>query len=138
MTLDDARTAIIATLGRMNALYTQPVFDEWVLASIRPGRGVILAYQGPRAESYKQHFARDIQPLNQELAGQKLAIGDFAFVQNAAGTPHDAVLRLGEAAFLFCNNTTQSMETLRQSPFWRKAQAPFVELSELVRRDPLE
>lgn len=138
MTLDQARTAIIATIGRMSALYTKPIFDEWVLASIRPGRGVILAYQGPRAESYKHHFAQDIQPLNQELAGQKLGVGDFAFVQNATGTPHDAVMRLGENAFLFCNNTTQSMEALRRSPLWLKAQAPFVELSELARKDPLE
>lgn len=137
MNLDAARTAIINALGRMNALYTQTVFDEWVLASVRPGSGVILAYQGPRAESYKQSFARDVQPLNAELAGQKLAIGDFAFVPSASGTHHDAVMRMGEAAFLFCNNTALSMDQLRQSPLWLKAQAPFVQLSELVRNDPL-
>lgn len=137
MNLDTARTHIIATLGRMNALYARTVFDEWVLASITPGKGIILAYQGPRTESYKQSFARDIQPLNAELGSQKLAVGDFAFVQGATGTQHDAVMRLGDAAFLFCNNTTESMEQLRQSPLWLKAQAPFVQLSELIRKDPL-
>lgn len=137
MNLDAARTAIIATLGRMNALYARTVFDEWVLASIKPGKGVILAYHGPRAESYQQNFAKDIQPLNAELGGQKLAVGDFAFVQAATGTQHDAVMRLGDAAYLFCNNTTESMEQLRQSPLWLKAQAPFVQLSELVRKEPL-
>ncbi|HYC69559.1 MAG TPA: hypothetical protein VEB66_00020 [Opitutaceae bacterium] len=138
MNLDAARTAIIATLGRMNALYTKTVFDEWVLASIRPGSGVILAYQGPRAESYKQSFARDIQPLNAELGGHKLAVGDFAFVQAATGTQHDAVMRLGDAAYLFCNNIGLSMEELRKSPLWLKAQAPWVQLSDLVRKDPLQ
>lgn len=137
MNLDAARTSIIAALGRMNSLYSRTVFDEWVLASIRPGAGIILAYHGPRAESYKQSFAKDIQPLNAELGGQKLAVGDFAFVQAATGTQHDAVMRLGDAAYLFCNNTTESMEQLRQSPLWLKAQAPFVQLSELVRKDPL-
>ena len=48
MTLPDARTAIAAALNRMNALYTEPVFDEWVLVSTKPERGIILAYAGPR------------------------------------------------------------------------------------------
>jgi hypothetical protein len=137
MNLDTARTHVIAALGRMNSLYTGIVFDEWVLASFRPGKGVILAYQGPRAQSYQQHFARDAQPLTQELAGQKLGLGDFAFVQGAHGTQHDAVMRLGDHAYLFCNNTTQTMENIRTSPLWLRAQAPFVQLSELFRKDPL-
>lgn len=136
MNLEAARTAIIATLGRMNALYTKTVFDEWVLASIRPGSGIILAYQGPRAESYRQAFARDIQPLQAELGGHKLAVGDFAFVQNATSTQHDAVMRLGDAAYLFCNNIAQSMDDIRKSPLWLKAQGPWVQLSETVRKDP--
>ena len=137
MNLEAARTAIVATLGKMNSLYTSTVFDEWVLASIRPGSGIILAYQGPRADSYKQNFAKDVQPLNTELGGAKLGIGDFAFVQHATGTQHDAVMRLGDAAFLFCNNTSVSMEDLRKSPLWLKAQAPWVQLSDMVRKDPL-
>lgn len=137
MNLDNARTAIIATLGKMNALYTSTVFDEWVLASIRPGAGIILAYQGPRADSYKQSFAKDVQPLNAELGGAKLGVGDFAFVQKATGTQHDAVMRLGDSAYLFCNNTSVSMEDLRKNPLWIKAQGPWVQLSEQVRKDPL-
>jgi hypothetical protein len=137
MTIDAARTAIIAALGRMNALYAKTVFDEWVLASFKPERGAILAYQGPRAENYKQHFVADILPLRNEVAGQKLGVGDFVFVQTATGTQHDAVMRLGDVSYLFCNNTAHTMEQIRQSPLWLRAQAPFVQLSELFRGDPL-
>jgi hypothetical protein len=138
MTLDDARTAILAALGRMNAAYTQPVFDEWVLVSLKADRGAILAYHGPRAESYKKTFTADIQPLRSEVAEQKLAVGDFAFVAAATGSKHDACMRIGAAGFLFCNHTVKSMAEIRQSPLWRVAQKPFVELSDKFRADPLE
>jgi hypothetical protein len=138
MTLDHARTTILAALGRMNAAYAQPVFDEWVLVSIKADRGAILAYNGPRAESYKKTFTADIQPLRAEIAEQKLAVGDFAFASAAPGSKHDACVRIGETGFLFCNHTTKSMADIRQSPLWREAQKPFVELSEKFRADPLE
>lgn len=138
MTLADARTAIIATLGRMNTLYAQPVFDEWVMVSLKPDRGAILAYQGPRGESYKKSFTADIQPLRAEIAGQKLAIGDFAFANSAAGTQHDVCMRIGEAGYLFCNHTGKTMAEIRQAPLWRDAQKPFVELSHKFHADPLE
>jgi hypothetical protein len=138
MNLDAARTAVIAALGRMNAAYRQPVFDEWVLVSFKPQRGAILAYSGPRAESYKKTFTADVQPLRTELDQRKLAVGDFAFVPSATGTQHDACLRLGEGSWLFCNHTQKSMQDIRQNPLWREAQVPFVELSEQFRSDPLE
>ncbi len=138
MTLDAARTAILAALGRMNAAYTQPVFDEWVLVSVKADRGAILAYTGPRAEKYKQSFLSDLQPLRTELEGQNLSPGDFVFTHAGKGTRHDACLRLGNAGYLFCNNTAKSMVDIRQSPNWLAAQKPFVELSELFRADPLE
>jgi len=138
MTLDAARTAIVNTLERMNAAYRETVFDEWVMVSIKPDRGVILAYYGPRADSYKKHFASDIRPLRADLAEQKLGVGDFAFVATATGSKHDAVMRIGDLGFLFCNHTMKSMAEIRQSPLWREAQKPFVELSEKFRADPME
>ena len=138
MTLPDARTAITAAFNRMTAIYAEPVFDEWVLVSTKPERGIILAYTGPRAEKFKQSFTSDIQPLRDELANQNLAIGDFAFAPGAAGTKHDACLRTGESSFLFCNHTAKSIADIRTNPRWLEAQKPFVHLSELFRANPVE
>lgn len=137
MHIEDARSTIIAALARMDQLYKAPVFDEWVMVSFRPGGGAVLAYQGPRAESYKQQFTADLQPLREEMSGQKLAIGDFVFVQTAIGTQHDACLRIGEGSYLFCNHTTRNMEAIRANPRWLEAQKAFAGLSERFRTDPL-
>lgn len=137
MTLDDARTAIASALKRMNAAYAEPVFDEWVLVSLHAERGSILAYNGPRADKFKQSFTADILPLRDELANQKLAVGDFAFAPGATGTKHDACLRAGESSYLFCNHTAKSIVDIRTNPLWREAQKPFVQLSELFRSDPV-
>jgi hypothetical protein len=138
MNLDTARTAIISALGRMTALYQQPVFDEWVLVKLAAEQGAILAYSGPRAESYQRKFKEDILPLRAALEQQKLGVGDFAFVHDASGTRFDACIRLGPAAYLFCNHTGKNMEEIRANPLWREAQAPFAKLSELFGTDPLE
>jgi len=138
MTLNDARTAITSSLGRMNSAYAGTVFDEWVLVSIKAERGAILAYNGPRAENFKQSFIADIQPLRAELTDQNFGIGDFAFAPSATGTKHDACLRAGETSFLFCNNTAKTIEDIRANPLWREAQKPFVQLSELFRANPVE
>ncbi|HET7535601.1 MAG TPA: hypothetical protein VFJ90_04050 [Candidatus Didemnitutus sp.] len=138
MTLDEARTLIIATLGRMNAIYTGTLFDEWVLVSMKPDRGTILAYGGPRAESFKKTFNSDIHPLRAEMSDEKLAIGDFIFAAAAAKVQHDACMRIGGASYLFCNNTTKTMNDIRQNPLWRDAQVPFVKMSEQFRDNPVE
>lgn len=138
MNLDTARSATIAALGRMNTLYNKPVFDEWVLVKLAAEQGAILAYSGPRPESYQKQFKDDIVPLRAELDQRHLAVGDFAFVHDGDGTEFDACIRLGTAAYLFCNHTTKSMTEIRQDPLWREAQAPFVKLSEMFRADPLE
>lgn len=138
MNLASARTAVIATLGRMSALFNKPVFDEWVLVKLATESGAILAYAGPRAESYQKLFKDDIVPLRAELEQRHLSTGDFAFVDTAAGTRFDACIKLGPAAYLFCNNTTRDMADIRQDPLWREAQKPFAQLSELFRTDPLE
>jgi hypothetical protein len=138
MNLDTARSAVIAALARMNSLYNKPVFDEWVLVKLAAEQGAILAYTGPRAEGYQRKFKDDIVPLRAELDERHLGVGDFAFVTDAGGTRFDACIRLGQAAYLFCNNTEKSMAQIRSDPLWREAQAPFVELSERFRTDPLE
>lgn len=137
MTLDEASNAIANTLKRMNAAYADTVFDEWVLVSLKDNRGSILAYQGPRADKFKQSFTGDIIPLREEIANQHLAIGDFAFAPGATGTKHDGCLRVGEASFLFCNHTTKSVADIRANPLWLEAQKPFVQLSQLFRANPL-
>ncbi len=138
MELDAAKALIADALGRMNALYGATVFDEWVAVSLRKGRGEILAYSGPRAESYQRCFAEDIGPLRDEMTGRPLAVGDFEFARDAAGTRHDACLRLGAASYLICNHTVKSMAQIRKSPGWIEAQRPFVAMSERFRADPLE
>lgn len=138
MTLVEAKSAIILTLGRMNAAYTKTVFDEWVLVSLRSDGGAILAYDGPRAESYQRHFAVDLQPLRAVLAEHSQTVGDFEFAHDAAGTRFDACLKTGAASFLFCNNTKKSMAEIRLDPQWLEAQKPFFQLSAKFRTNPLE
>lgn len=138
MNLTDARSLIHHTLTRMNTVYRQPVFDEWVLVKLAREQGAILSYNGPRAESYQRQFKTDIAPLQAELEERHMAIGDFAFVTDATATRFDACVRLGPAAYLFCNNTTKTMAEIRQDPSWLQAQKPFVDLSSQFRTDPLE
>jgi len=137
MNLADARVQITHALGRMNSLYHEAVFNEWILVKISNDHSSILIYEGPRSDTYQKKFKEDLVPLRVELAQQKLAVGDFAFAQDAAGTGFDSCVRLGPASYLFCNNTGKSMEEIRQNPLWLTAQKPFATLSEKFREDPL-
>ena len=137
MKLVDARLAITSALGRMNALYQKTVFDEWILFKLSSEQNVILGYEGPRPDSYQKKFKEDIIPLSAELNQRKMAVGDFAFAQDAVGTGFDACIRLGPASYLFCNNTMQSMQEIRKSPLWLSAQKPFADLSGKFQADPL-
>ncbi|MBI2498145.1 MAG: hypothetical protein HYV75_09655 [Opitutae bacterium] len=127
MNLDTARSAVIAALGRMDSLFNKPVFDEWVLVKLASESGAILAYSGPRAETYQKGFKDDIVLLRAEPEERKPGVGDF-----------DACIRLGPAAYLFCNNTTRHMADIRRDPLWREAQTPFAELSHRFLADPLK
>jgi hypothetical protein len=137
MKLVDARFAITSALGRMNALYQQTVFDEWILFKLSSEQSVILGYEGPRADSYQKTFREDIIPLSMELNQRQMSVGDFAFAQDAKGTGFDACIRLGPASYLFCNNSIKSMEDIRKSPLWLSAQKPFADLSGKFQADPL-
>jgi hypothetical protein len=138
MKLAAARTAVIQAIERMNAVYQKPLFNEWVVVSLADKQGSILAYEGPRAESYQSRFKTDIAPLQVELMGRKMAVGDFEFAPNAHGAHFDACIRLGPVAYLFCNHTLKSMTEIRQDPLWIQAQKPFVDLGMKFRADPLE
>jgi hypothetical protein len=137
MNLEDARSVVIIALGRMNSLYQQPVFDEWVLAKLTSEQGAILYYQGPRVDSFKSKFIADSVPLRAELGKSQLHPGDFFFAPEACGTHFDACIRLGPVSYLFCNNTTRSMTDIRRSPLWLNAQKPFVDLAAKFQADPL-
>jgi hypothetical protein len=137
MNLADARSAIKLALERMNALYRQTLFDEWVLVKLAQEEGAILAYEGPRAEHYQRRFKTDIAPLQVELEGRNIAVGDFEFAPNAHGAHYDACIRLGPVAYLFCNHTAKSMTDIRKDPLWLEAQKPFVDLASKFRADPL-
>jgi hypothetical protein len=138
MHLDVAKSTITAALARMNALFNKPLFDEWVVVSFETGRDAVLAYQGPRAESFRKEFADDILPLSREMADKRLAVGDFDFAREATSTRFDACIRIGAAGYLLCNNTAKSMAEIRQDPRWIQAQKAFVALSNTFRADPLE
>lgn len=137
MQLADARVLVAQALARMAAAYGEPVFTEWVLVSLRPSGGAIMAYDGPRPEKYKQHFQRDLQSMVAELAGHKLGVGDFLFASDAAGSHYDGCLRLGEGSYLFCNHLTRTMTEIRANPAWLAAQRPWAELAARFAADPL-
>lgn len=138
MNLADARSAVVFAIGRMNSAYNKVLFDEWILVKVAKEEGAILSYEGPRRDSYQRRFKTDIAPLQVEMQGRNMAVGDFEFAPHGHGSFFDAGLRLGPAAYLFCNNTRQSMTEIRQDPLWLTAQKPFLELATQFRSDPLE
>jgi hypothetical protein len=137
MDLETARQHIQSALVRMRALYSKPVFDEWMILDPNAKPGGILAYTGPRVESFRPQLAADVAPLRAVVEGRQLTVGDFEFAQDAAGPRHDALMKIGGSIYLVCNNTAKTMTELRADPQWLKAQTPFFELSEKFRADPL-
>ena len=138
MDLATARQNIFDSFERMRALYLKPVFDEWVILSPGAKHGGVLAYSGPRIEEFREKLPDDVKPLLAQVTGRALAVGDFEFTAEGDGTRYDALLRLGNASYLVCNNLAKSMAEVRADPRWLKAQAAFVDLSEAFRADPLE
>ena len=122
----------------MDTLYLKPVFDEWVVVNFSQGKASVLAYTGPRSETFTKQLHGDSAPLFAEMQGKHYGVGDFEFVDQAHGSRFDACVRLGETAYLLCNNTFGSMGALRQDIRWREAQKPFVDLTERFRVDPLQ
>lgn len=138
MELEIARQHIQSTIERMRALYLKAVFDEWMILDPGAKPGGILAYTGPRAESFRPKLTADVEPLRAIAEGRHLTVGDFEFAPEAVGSHYDALMKVGVASYLVCNNTMKTMAELRADPRWLKAQGAFFELSEKFRVDPLE
>jgi hypothetical protein len=136
MDLAVARTHISTALTRMNTVYGQTVFDEWALLGLG-GAGGVLAYTGPRPDSFRRSLPDDAAPLRAEAAGQPNSVGDLVFAIETGGTRYDAFLRAGESSYLVCNHTAKSMAEIRANPGWLRAQAVLFELGEKFRADPL-
>jgi hypothetical protein len=122
MTLDDALIRIRQGRDRMNALYSEPVFDEWAVIALPGDAPAIVSYDGPRPDAFRRQFLADIAPLTAELAGRQLPVGGFAFALGAEGTRFDACVRLGPQAYLLCNHTTRTMDEIRVDPRWLRAE----------------
>jgi hypothetical protein len=137
MRLDHVTELIKACAAQMDARYGQVVFDEWAIISLAARRGRVLAYMGPRKEGFQKNFRTDVGALREGLLNPKYSVGDFEFARHGVGPAFEAFMVAGRGAYIICNNTVQSMDTIAQQPQWLGAQVPFVELSERVRADPL-
>lgn len=137
MDLATARTHIQTALERMRAVYGAVVFDEWALLSLAAKHGGVLAYAGPRVESFGLRLTADAGPLRAAATAEPTEVGDLIFALEATGTRYDALLRVGAASYLVCNHTQKTMMEIRAEAGWLKAQAVLFELGEKFRVDPL-
>jgi hypothetical protein len=137
MTLDKATELIKSCAEQMNARYKRVVFDEWAVVSLAGRKGHVLAYIGPRREGFQKNFRTDVGTLREGLLNDKYSVGDFEFARHGVGPAFEAFMVAGHGAYLICNNTVQSMDSITKDPLWLGAQVPFVELSDEFRADPL-
>lgn len=138
MNLQEATKWIRQCAERMDALYGKTVFDEWAVVAVQEKTGRILTYSGPRRGDFQKYFAADGAELRAELLNGTYGCGDFEFSRHGVGTKGDALLVLGRGIYLICNNTEQSMDQITKNPLWLNAQAPFAELGDKFRADPLK
>lgn len=138
MDLETACSRIHDCMNAMEALFGRPLFDEWAVVAVSGAKGHILSYTGPRSTEFGQALARDLRHLRQHIGGGRLQAGDFEFSRDAEGTGFDAVVAMGGDVYLLCNHTESAFSDLAADPLWRKAQVPFVDLTEAFRMRPLE
>ncbi len=137
MKLDQATKLIETCAQQMDARYKRPVFDEWAVIALANNKGRLLAYKGPRREGFQQNFLQDAGPLHESMLRETYEAGDFEFARHGVGTGFESMMVLGKGLYLICNNTVQSMDGIAQDPLWIGAQAPFVDLSEKFRSEPV-
>ena len=137
MNLESARKLVSQCREKMDTAYMKPVFNEWVMVSFENSPVEILAYDGPRAETFQKNLHADSAPIAREMQDRSYGVGDFEFVGDGRGSRFDACVRIGERSYLLCNNTYGTIDDLRQDARWLKAQKPFVDLTEKFRADPL-
>lgn len=138
MTITQARLLIEQCRERMNAVGGEIIFDEWAMVTLAADGATLAAYFGPRVEKFRARFKADIRPLQTEMEGRHLAVGDFVFAAEATGTAYDACVRIGPAAYLWWNHTALTMVEIRASGAWLPAQKRFADLCEQFRADPVD
>ncbi len=137
MNLEQAAILIKACADKMNDMYGKVVFDEWVILTFAGGKGNLIHYAGPRQDHFQQNFSADVEELQPRLFGNRYSLGDFEFARYGAGTRFEAFMVIGVGLYLICNNTGESMEGISKDTRWLKAQVPFLELTDVFRKDPL-
>jgi len=137
MTLDEVSSLIKNCASQMDARYGGVVFDEWAIVSLMQNKARILSYNGPRNDDFLKNFAKDLGALRAGLVGGNYGPGDFEFSRHGVGTGFESFMVLGAGAYLICNNTRESMDTITKNPRWLGAQVPFAELADKIRARPL-
>jgi hypothetical protein len=138
MDLETATRHITSCLERMRACYLNPVFDEWAILATPGKAGGIIAYHGPRPDTFRRQLPDDAEQLRARAVGQDFSEGDIEFVPDAKDTRYDAFMKIGAASYLVLNHTVKTMNEIRADGKWLGAQAVLFELSEKFRVDPLE
>ncbi len=137
MDIQTACGEIERCMDSMEERYGRPVFDEWALVELTGSTSKIFHYHGPRADGFEASLARDLRHLRHHLESERMTPGDFEFARDAGGTGFDALIVVGEDLYLLCNHTQNDFATLAEDPLWRKAQLPFVDLTEAIRAQPV-
>ena len=137
MRIREATSLIQSCADKMNARYERVVFDEWAIVCLAGARGRLVAYQGPRKESFQRDFLKDAGCLRAPLLSIRHEPGDFEFASDGVGTGFEAFTALGNGLYLIWNNTALSMDGIKKEPRWLAAQVPFVDLTEQFRADPV-
>lgn len=137
MKISEAHQLIEQCSERMRMQSGEVVFDEWAVIALTSTGAKLVAYIGPRIEQFRLRFKADSRPLQTEMEGRQLAVGDFAFVADAVGTAYDACVRIGPASYLWCNHTSSTMAEIRESGAWLPAQATFAAMCERFGSEPV-
>jgi len=137
MNLSVAENVVHSHLRQIDGVYLRPLFDEWAILGLGTAGTTLISYRGTRAETYRARLPEDSRPLREAMARKHYEVGDFEFAVEAHGSGYDACLKIGEAAYLVCNNLAATMDELRKDPQWLKAQPIWFELGEKFRQDPL-
>ena len=123
---------------QMDAFYGKPVFDEWAIVSLRPGRERIMSYRGPRRDDFQKNFVQDLGAFRGELLTGRHEAGHYDFTRHAVGTGFEAFVCIGPELYLLCNNTQRSMEEITREQRWLDAQKAFAEMTEHFQHCPVQ
>ncbi|HRY48396.1 MAG TPA: hypothetical protein P5186_10140 [Candidatus Paceibacterota bacterium] len=140
MTIDEASQWVLTVSEAMNKAFKRTVFDEYAIVATLKGKACLVWYWGPRKDSFLSRFREDTAALKAASRARLFAeygVGDFEFTFQGEGEKSEAFVVVGEGLYLFCNNTTQSMNEISRDPRWLSAQQHFAELSDRFRFDAL-